>query len=210
MQKYLLISNIVLILAVATLFYLFSRNNTTAPKGKVSVKHQKSNDSAAALDAPFRIAYFELDSVENKYKYYKQVREGLLAKEKQNQNTLAGLQRRFNDKLKNAQEKGAMLSQNEQASLQKELENMQKEYMQKEKNMGEDFMMESFKRLQGVNERIQRVAKEIAEERGYSYVLSRYESGGNNVIYYRNKSFDITDELIERLNNGKGDSALKK
>lgn len=209
MNKYLLISNIVLILAVATLFFLFSKNKSSAsPKEKIAIKQTKDTDSIVATES-FKIAYFELDSIEAKYKYYKEIRSGLEAREKQNRNTLTSLQKRFNDKLRNAQERGPMLSQNEQAALQKELENIQMEYAQKSKNMEEDYMMESFKRLQNVNERIQKVAEKIAKEQGYSYVLSRSEGNGSNVIYYRNTNYNITSELVERLNNGEGDPAKK-
>lgn len=157
-----------------------------------------------------KMAYFELDSVEAKYKYYNEVKNDLIAREKEVQNTLNGLQKRFENRLKSAQEKGAAMSQNEQASIQKELENMQTEYAKKERNMREDLIMERLKKLQGVNERIQKIAKEIAEAQGYDYVLSRYESGENNIIYYSNTDFDITSELIEKLNAQKSNAPDKK
>lgn len=199
MNKFLQISNIVLIAAVAVLFILFFSNRNKKPQVDVSAtKTTTVKDSAQNKN--FTIAYFELDSVEAKYKYYNQVKNNLIAKEKQVQNTLEGLQKRFENRLKSAQEKGPTLSQNEQAALQQELEGMQREYAQKDQSMKEDLIMDRFKKLQSVNERIEKVAAQIAEEKGYSYVLSRYEGGENNIIYFRDKKFDITHELIQRLN----------
>ncbi len=198
MNRFLQISNIVLIAAVAVLFILFFSNRNKKPK--VSVDATKTTVIADSANKEFRIAYFELDSIEAKYKYYNQVKNNLITKEKQVQNTLSGLQKRFENRLKSAQEKGPMLSQNEQAAIQQELESMQREYAQKEQSMQEDLIMDRLKKLQGVNDRIEKVATQIAEEKGYSYVLSRYEGGENNIIYFRDKRFDITSELIERLN----------
>ena len=198
MNRFLQISNIVLIAAVAVLFILFFSNTNKKPK--VSVDATKPTVIADSANKEFRIAYFELDSIEAKYKYYNQVKNNLITKEKQVQNTLSGLQKRFENRLKSAQEKGPMLSQNEQAAIQQELESMQREYAQKEQSMQEDLIMDRLKKLQGVNDRIEKVATQIAEEKGYSYVLSRYEGDENNIIYFRDKRFDITSELIERLN----------
>ena len=199
MNKFLQISNIVLIAAVTVLFILFFSDRTK--KHKVDITTTKTTiakDSAENKD--FMIAYFELDSVEANYKYYNQIKNNLIAKEKQVQNTLEGLQKRFENRLKSAQEKGPTLSQNEQAALQQELESMQREYAQKDQSMKEELIMDRFKKLQSVNERVEKIATQIAEEKGYSYVLSRYEGGENNIIYFRDKKFDITRELIERLN----------
>lgn len=50
--------------------------------------------------------------------------------------------------------------------------------------------------LSGINE-IKKITKEIALEKGYDFVLSY--SLGQNIIYCNSK-FDITDELVERMN----------
>lgn len=210
MNKFLQISNIVLIAAVAILFILFFSSRNKAAKSNASQSKKINTIADSASKDNFKIAYFELDSVEAKYSYYNEVKNSLIAREKQVQNTLNSMQQRFENRLKGAQEKGPTLSQNEQAAIQKELENMQKEYAQKDQSLKEELIMERYKKLQTVNERIQNVAKEIAEEQGYSYVISRYESGENNIIYYRDNKFDITSELIARLNKEEKNSSSKK
>lgn len=204
MRKYLLVSNIVLIVAVVVLYVLFIRKGTNCTPTKVSELVRATNTATDSLSAKeCSVAFFEMDSVEAKYKYYQEVKKSLMDREKQIQNTLVGYQKSFNNKLKAAHEKGANLSQNEQATIQQELENMQREYAQKEQSMKDDLMMESVKKMQKISERIQNVAATIAKEQGYSYVLSKSHNAGSNVIFYSDDKYNITAELLKRLNESK-------
>ncbi|HEX6916013.1 MAG TPA: hypothetical protein VF145_12280, partial [Chitinophagaceae bacterium] len=69
MKNALLIVNIVLVIAVATLFFLyFSRKAPQLSAAAVT-------SGATENPAEFRIAYFEMDSLENNYTYFKEMRE---------------------------------------------------------------------------------------------------------------------------------------
>ena len=82
MKNSLLGINIVLAMAVAVLFYFqFGRKNNVA--SAANTFHQNG--------VSFKIAYFEMDSVENNYEYLKDVRNVLRQMEQQKSNELAEL-----------------------------------------------------------------------------------------------------------------------
>jgi outer membrane protein len=88
--------NVVLGIAVAVLFYFQFAN------GKQAVA--TASKSVAAGD--FRIAYFEIDSVESQFNYYKEVSNSIQAKAQQNNNSLNQLKEVFAAKYQELQKNG--------------------------------------------------------------------------------------------------------
>jgi outer membrane protein len=125
MKNFTLLSNIVLGIAVAILFYLhFSNcNKCTAPAANRSVSKQNGN---------FKIAYFDLDSLENNFNYYKQVAKDLGNSEQQKRIELASKKDAYVAKVKEYQAKGQGMSQNELAAAQQEIAQREKDYTQDE------------------------------------------------------------------------------
>ncbi len=80
MNKILLIINVLLLAAVGYLYYLHY-NYTSADE-------KKHADEKAAVLNSFKIAYFELDSVQNNYQYYKEVRDYHTKKDQNNNEKL--------------------------------------------------------------------------------------------------------------------------
>ena len=80
-------------------------------------EHNKQKDKAAVLNT-LKIAYFELDSVESSYEYYKEVKDYLTKKDQENQNQLNRIKNSYLNKAKEYQQKGPTMSQNEQNEYQ--------------------------------------------------------------------------------------------
>src|SRR4051794_21613887 len=92
-RNFLLAFNVVLLILVGVLFYLHfssSRKQSTPPVTKVM-------DAAPA--GPFKIGYFEMDSIENNYEYLKEVKSELKAKENQLTGQLTSLKNRYMEKV---------------------------------------------------------------------------------------------------------------
>ena len=62
MKKALIILNVVLVAAVAYLFYLHY--------SYIESDKHKLDDNKAAVQNSLKIAYFELDTIQNNYEYY--------------------------------------------------------------------------------------------------------------------------------------------
>jgi outer membrane protein len=190
-RNVLLAFNVVLLILVGVLFYLhFSSAKAAAPAAT------KVMDSAPA--GPFKIAYFEMDSIENNYEYLKDVKSQLKAKENQLTGQLTSLKNRYMEKVKKYQQEAQTLTQERQGALQQELMQEQKMIQNKEQAMGGDLQDESFKRMQVVNKTIEDFLKEFNKDKGYSYILA-HQPG---TIYYKDTKYDITSDMLKGLNAG--------
>ena len=113
--------NIVLVIAVAVLFYLhFSTCKKCTPTANTSAV-QKSNTG-------FKIAYFEMDSLQSNFDYYKLVAKELGNSEQQKRNDLASKKDAYVAKVKEYQSKGQSMSQADMAKAQQDIAQREREY----------------------------------------------------------------------------------
>lgn len=203
MKNFLIALNVVLVVAVATLFYLFYSN-----KKVVSVSQSGTQISDSASPSSFKIAYFESDSLEKQYEYYKEVRNALRKKDEDNVGVLTGLRNKFNTRMRELQQRGSSLTQNEQASAQQELGQMEQEYGSTQQQQQQDMQAESMRRLQDVRSKIQDFLKDYAKEKGYIFVFGSNEF---DMLYYKDSARDITTDVVRLLNEKyKTEKAAKK
>lgn len=188
-RNFLLAFNFVLLFLVAVLFYLhFSSSKQPASAAT------KVMDTVPA--GPFKIAYFEMDSIENNYEYLKQVKNELKAKENQLTGQLTTLKNHYMEKVNKFQQEAQTMTQERQGAMQQELMQEQKMIQNKEQAMGGDLQDESFKKMQVVNKTIEDFLKQFNKDKGYSYILA-HQPG---TIYYKDSRYDITNEMLKGLN----------
>jgi outer membrane protein len=97
-------------IGVAVLFYLhFSGSKAPATA---------SGSTVNAAAGGFRIAYFESDSIQNNFEYFKEVRAALQVKDQANAKQLNELKNVFTNKYQELQRVGQNLSQAELATKQ--------------------------------------------------------------------------------------------
>ena len=189
-RNLLLAFNVVLLVMVGILYYLhFSK-----PKEKITTGAAIVSSNTG--DGNFKIAYFEMDSIENNYEYLKDVKNQLKSRETELTGQLTALKNRYMEKVNKFQQEAQTMSQEKQSSMQNDLLNEQKMLQNKEQAMGAELQDESFKKLQVVNKTIEDFLQEYNKDKGYSYILG-YQSGQ---IYYKDPRFDITAPVLEGLN----------
>jgi outer membrane protein len=189
MKNLSIVLNLVLLVAVGVLFYFQFKAPKTAPVQRVI--------SDTASPGSFKIVYFEMDSLDNKYEYLKEVREVLRRKEAQMSNEMGQMQTRFNNKVKEYQQKAESMSQAEQMALQQEIGQMQQEFQNAGQEKNQELSGESMRRLQEVKLKIQDFLKAYSAEHGYIFV---YAADRSDNIYYKDPSRDITADVIRLLN----------
>jgi outer membrane protein len=182
------ILNVVLGIAVAVLFYFqFSGSKPSVAAG-----------SKAVAAGDFRIAYFEIDSVESQFNYYKEVSNSIQAKAQQNNNELNQLKEVFASKYQELQKNGQRMTEAEVNARQQELQQMDKTFKSKEQMMNNEMQDESMKKLQDVKKKITDYLAEYNKSKGYAFIL------GNNSdmlsMYYKDTAYDITADLVKGLN----------
>lgn len=189
MNKLLLGLNIILVIAVGVLYYMhfdYTREDV----------HDRQHAQAAAANT-FKIAYFELDSLQNHYTYYKEVKDYLTKKDAQYGQELNDIRSRYQMKLKEYQEKGPTLSQNQQSDYEQQLMKLQNDYATKEQENNNAMQTEMFDKLQRVKMNIQDFLKTYCANKGYAYVFA---SSKDDDIYYKDTIRNITDSIIIGLN----------
>jgi outer membrane protein len=193
-RNFLLAFNVVLLILVGVLFYLHfsSASKTHVPEATKVMANNASNAPAG----PFKIAYFEMDSIENNYEYLKEVKDELKAKENQLSGQLNSMKNRYMQKVNKFQQEAQTMTQERQGAMQQELMQEQKMIQNKEQAMGGDLQDESFKKMQVVNKTIEDFLKNFNKDKGYSYILAAQPG----TIYFKDSSYDITMEMLRGLN----------
>lgn len=195
MKNVSLILNVVLLAAVAYLFYLqFSGKNTAAGV----TKHKTDSVAAAPV---FRMAYFEMDSIDNNYEMIKDVRKELGKKEDANNAEAMRLEKKYNDRLQQLQKTVTTPEQNEAAK--QELMQLQQSIGKEKQTMMETYTEYQSRRLKDIQKRIEDFLNKYNSDKRYSYIMS-YEPG---MFFYKDTSFNITADVIKGLNE---DYKLKK
>lgn len=191
MKNFTLGLNIVLVIAVAVLFYFqFSGNKSVLPKSG------SANKEIAAASG-FKIAYFEMDSVENQYEYLKDVRTALRNLEQQKSSELSSLRSASKAKLMEYQKKGNAMTQEEMARANEDLMRMDNELKSQEQMKSQELQDESIKKIQEVKKRIEAYLKEYNKDKNFSYILS----SSNDIIYLKDSAYNITNDMIKGLND---------
>lgn len=191
-KNVLLAFNIVLLALVGVLFYLHFSSNSSSKKKFGSNK--SATDTAHC--GPFRMAYFEMDSIENNYAYLRDVKDELKVKENQMSEQLRSMRNRYIDKVNKFKQEAQTMSQEKQTAMQQDLMQEQQMMQTREQDLGSQMQDESFKKLQVVNQEIEGFLKEYNEDKGYSYIIA-YQPG---VIYYKDPRYDITADVLKGLN----------
>ena len=115
MKNASLVLNVVLLIAVAVLFYLhFSSAKKTEP-----VKVASSNNAGTTTPGVSKIAYFEMDSLNNSFALVKEVKAELGREEEKMNSELTRLQKTYNDKFTQYQSQAQTMSsvESEKAKL---------------------------------------------------------------------------------------------
>jgi outer membrane protein len=181
--------SILALVAVGVLYYLHFRQD------KKSVVHSSRTESKNSND--FRIAYFDIDSLQEKYEYFKDVSGQMKDKEANLSSQMDALQSTYQKRLKELQEKGPSMTQSEGEAAQREVAQMQQKFQQRQMSMEQDLKKHQVDLMTDVRNKIENYLKEYNKEKGYAFILS-YEPGF--MLYYKDSLYDITNDVISGLN----------
>lgn len=180
--------NIILAAAIAVILFLQLKN------GSASVDPSKIADTTSA----HKIAYVDLDSIQEKYTFYK---EKMLEFEKKKENA----DRDLNSAFQKIEGERIAFAKRGESITQAEYENFQRTYQGKMQNLEQQKMVlenniagEGVKTMDELKSRINEFLKEYNKKKGYSYIFSY--SSSLNVLFYKDSAYNITDEVVAGLN----------
>lgn len=183
--------SIVSLLLVGVLFYLHFSHHDQIKKAPDIVPVEKRTTSE------FRIAYFDIDSLQAHYKYFKDASDQMKTKENAMVSELTSLENSYQRKIREWQEKGANMTQAEGEAAQKEYAQMQQRYQQRKMSLEQDLQKQQVDLMSDLRKKVEDFLKEYNKEKGYAFILS-YEPG--LLLYYKDTLYDITKDVITGLN----------
>jgi outer membrane protein len=189
MKNALFILNGILLLAVGVLFYLHFSDKK--PAAATVVKEGAVN----TFSGGFRIAYFEADSINNRFEMMKDVRNELSREEDKIKNENARLQKMYADRY--TQYQNQPMSQVQSESASKDLMQLQESIRGKQQEMDQKFQDQYMRRMQEVKNKIEDFLKDYNKTRGYSYIFSNMP----DFMYYKDTIYNITADLVKGLNS---------
>src|SRR6478736_6146805 len=147
MNKALLTLNIVLIIALAYLYYAFYNTKNVAEPAKVTQQTDSKTN--------FKIVYFDLDTLEKNYVFAKETRDYLKDKNDAMEGKLNKIRQDYTAKVNEYNKRGATLSQTEQSQMQEELARLDNYYSQQQQSLGQDFQGEYMQKMLILKSKIQ-------------------------------------------------------
>lgn len=193
MQKTTSILIGLLFVAVIVLFVLvLSKNNSENASLKIS------NDSTNAQNIGCKIAYINIDSLLKNYKFYEDLENKLLEKQKSMESDLNRKMTAFEKEVQDFQKKVQLNSFLSEESARRQ----QQDLMMKEQNLyklREDMSIQLAKETQELEKQlldtVTNFLKEFNANSTYDFILNKA------AILHGNEALDITDTIIFLLNN---------
>jgi outer membrane protein len=183
------ILSIVALVLVAILFYLHFNHVEKLKKTTVTADKKTAGS--------FKVAYFDIDSLQEHYAYYKDVLGEIKKKETSMNAELNDMTAKYQKKIREWQEKGNAMSQSEGEAAQREYGAMQQRYQERKSELEQQLQKQQVDGMQELRKQVETYLKDYNQAKGYAYILS-YEPGF--IIYYKDSAYNITRDLIDGLN----------
>jgi outer membrane protein len=192
MNKGLLALNIVLLIGVAILFFLFFTR-----KDKVtSVITTRTGIDTAAQWEHTPVAYFDMDSIEANFILWKKVQAEVVKREAGVNDTINQMKMSFQSYYQKLQAQSANLSPRQKDSLGNELAQMDSEIKNRTAELNQNYQTYFMNKQQEIVTLIKNYCKEFNKDRRFSYIIAR-EPG---LFYYTDTAYNVTSDLLKGLN----------
>jgi outer membrane protein len=194
MKNGLLIWNVVLTALVGYLLFIQFRPAKTA-----DARTTKTATNSQVANSSFKIAYFEMDSVEDNFDMVKSIKEEMNKKEEAITNELSRLSKNFQQRYNylQTQAQSGKLSQEQSEAAGKELNSLDEQLKMRKQELDQQYNDFRLRKGKEVKTMIEDFLKEYNQDKGYSFIMTN-EPG---FMYYRDTLLNITSEVIQGLND---------
>lgn len=183
--------NIILLALVAYLYYLhFASQKVSTPDKKVSATSEIVGEKS-------KVAYIDLDSLQNNYSYYKTLKADFERSQAKANDEITAMQKRFQSRAVELQQKAAGMNPQQQESAMKEINKMQQDLQVRKQSIDNELYNDNSKMKEDILYKIQDFLKVYNKDGRYSYIFS-YEPG---FMFYKDSTLNITPDVIRGLND---------
>ena len=203
MKNISLALNVVLLIAVAVLYYFqFSSQKTAHPEITETTEKEivEVDNEASIRDTNYisKIGYINVDSLQLKYDLYEELKTKLEKKEKSYDSELKAKSAEFQRKIEDFRKKAPSMTQFEGELKQKELADEEEKLYKMRDQYAQNYEQEMLK----LNNQLYKAIKDyiITHNKNTHYDIIIGESQTRNFVLDFNKNIDITLEVVEGLN----------
>jgi outer membrane protein len=190
MKKVLLSINIILLGLVGYLYYLqFHHKITPAVQETKTAFTDNLNEKS-------KVAYIDLDSLQNNYSYYQKIKSDFEHKQSAANDEITAMQKKYQNRAMQLQQKASTMNQKEQESAMQEINKMQQDLQNRKQTIDNELYNYNSKMKEDILTRIQNFLKIYNKDGRYSYIFS-YEPG---FMFYKDSTLNITSDVIAGLN----------
>jgi outer membrane protein len=188
-----------IVLALTSLLFSNCKNNPKTPAANVIVSDSTAIHSG--MMAASRVVFVNIDSLKEKYTYFKQQQASFEQKEKSLIAELDRKAQKFQEEygaLQEEAQKGtvppAVLQQKGQA-----LQAKQQTIVAERDRKSKELLDETQKFNENLQKKLNEVLSGLQKQKGFDYAVSHSKGGGSPFLYV-NDALDITNEVVEILN----------
>ncbi len=194
MKNILLVINIVLICLVGYLYYLHFNEAKKPPLHSLEAQAINGNGTPTVGS---KVAYIDLDSLQNNYTYYKKIKADFERKQSAANDEIGGMQKKYQVRAMQLQKKGSTMNQQEQEAAMQEINKMQQDLQSKKQEIDNELYTYNSKMKEDILTRIQNFLKDYNKDGRYAYIFS-YEPG---FMFYKDSTLNITPDVVAGLNS---------
>jgi outer membrane protein len=193
MNKGLLALNIVLLVAVGILFFLFFNKKD---KGTVNTTERSSFFDTSRKWQNVPVAYFDMDSVEANFTLWKQVQDEVLKNEQTIYDSINRMKLGLQMQVQQFQEQEPKMPAEEVKRATSYFMQRDQDIKNTEKALMQDYQKYYVGKQTEIVTKIKDYCKEFNKDRRFSYIIAK-EPG---LFYFADTAYNITPELLKGLN----------
>ena len=145
-----------------------------------------------------KVAYVDMEEIYKEYNKAKAAEEEITAQSQKISNELEALKMAFQQKVQEYQSSSSSLSDADKQQKEQELMREQQEIQQSQQMAGQMIQEESKSKMDKIDEDIESFISKYAKSNSFTIVLGT--SSQTKTVLYANDAKNITDEIIESLN----------
>ncbi len=191
MNKTLLTLNLILVAAVGFLFYqVYSKKENIAGRaiGKI-------NDSANS-SRPFKIGFFDMDSIETNFSLFKEMEKEVGIKEDSMNAIINQMRASFQQEYQKFQGQQSKMTPEQVNEAGKQFSQMDLDIKNRTATLNQNYQSYYMNKQQEIVTLIKKYCIEFNKSNNYSLIIAN-EPG---LVYYKDTAFNITTELLRGLN----------
>jgi outer membrane protein len=188
-----LIWNVLLTLAVATLFFL----HFSGKKGDGGFSGSDSTSLAGR-----KVVYVQVDSLLTKYDFFKDVRKDLESKRYKLDYDLSNRGKSLENEIAFFQQKAPTMTMEQGRSVEEQLMKKQQDFVQYREREAQKLAQEELEKNEELYQQIYDYIDKYNDENEFEFVLGYSRGGG---ILYANKQLDVTEKVLAGLNAAYGE-----